>query len=348
MMKIQDTGVQNNVREMSEAMQKASGNQAGLEGEKSRKTIFAGDLNLDPIAEKRKEAQEKAMKIMEDAWARDREIDDSITKRKNHYEEMKAEMAQNNTEIVRLQSEEDALKETYQIDPESQEQKDLELLEKQQDIDKGLIDPNELTEEEKQRLEELNNQPQTEYQERALALHDRAGVFKVRRDEAETKMKDDLADIRGIKQGRLQQKRTPMQEAQAAIEEIYEEASKEIISMIKEDGIEHIDEVQEENEEKAEETGEKKKEEEERLEEVKEQRMIQEALIEGTKEALEQAEAEVRRRENEAPVMDIDDMIEYNGSSGSSTDVSKSLDELKFSMNLLEADLKGIKVDEEV
>ncbi len=342
--KIQDTNISNNSIEKNEAVQRISGRQRR---EKSRQTIFAGDLNLDPIAEKRKKAQEKAMKIVQDAWARDREIEDGIKKRENHYEQMKAEVEEYNKEISRLQGAEEELKETYQIDPESQEQKDLELLEKQQDIGKGLVASSELTEEEAQRLEELNGQPLTDYQKRALTLHDEAGVFKVRRDESEKKLKDDLADIRSIKQELLARKRTPMQEAQEAKEEVYEQASKEIVSMIWEDGKEHVDEVQEENEKKAEETGEKKEEEEERLDELKEQRLIEEALIEGTKEALEQAEAEVRRRENEAPVLDIDEMLDYNSDSGNSTDVSKSLDELKFSMNLLEADLKGIKVDQE-
>ncbi len=343
--KMQDTTILNNQAEREDSISRLAGRQ---NKKAARRTIFAGDLNLDPIARKRKEAQEKAMKIVGDAWARDQKTDQSIAKRRDHYEEMKAEVVEYNKELSRLQTAEEDLKEEYQIDPESQEQKDLELLKKQKDIEKGLLGKNALTAEDEERLAELGNQPLTEYQRRALDYYDQAGVYQVRKNEAEAKMKDDQADIRSIHQALLDRKRTPMEEAQEAREEIMEAASKDIIGMIREDGMENIDEAQEENEEKAEETAEKQEKEEEHLEEVKEQRAIQEAFIEGTKEAVERAEEVVRRNENKAPELDIDEILEYNSGSNVSADVSKSLDELKFSMNILEADLKGIKVDEEV
>ena len=55
-----------------------------------RKSFFAGNSNIvnDPIAEKRKEAQEKAWKVVSDAWDTDKEIDKSIEDRQNHYNEM--------------------------------------------------------------------------------------------------------------------------------------------------------------------------------------------------------------------------------------------------------------------
>lgn len=343
--KMQDTTILNNSAEREGSISKLIGRQ---NKNASRKTVFAGDLNLDPIAQKRKKAQEKAMKIVSDAWAREQKMEQGIVKRRAHYEDMKAEVEEYNAQLSRLQTAEEDLKAEYQIDPESQEQKDLELLEKQQDIEKGLVSRSELTAEEEKRLAELENQPLTEYQKRALDYHDQAGIYQVWKNEAEAKMKDDQADIRSIKQALLDQKRTPMEEAQEAKEEILEAASKEIIGMIREDGMENIDEAQEEIEEKAEKTAEKQEEEEERLEEKKVQRAIQEAFIEGTKEAIERAEAIVRRSENKEPELDMDAMLEYNEDGGISKDVGKSLDELKFSMNVLEADLKGIQVDEEV
>lgn len=343
--KMQDTTILNNSAEREGSISRLIGRQ---NKNAFRKTVFAGDLNLDPIAQKRKEAQEKAMKIVSDAWAREQKMEQGIVKRRAHYEDMKAEVEEYNAQLSRLQTAEEDLKAEYQIDPESQEQKDLELLEKQQDIEKGLVSRSELTAEEEKRLAELENQPLTEYQKRALDYHDQAGIYQVWKNEAETKMKDDQADIRSIKQALLDQKRTPMEEAQEAKEELLEAASKEIIGMIREDGMENIDEAQEEIEEKAEKTAEKQKEEEERLEEKKVQRAIQEAFIEGTKEAIERAEAIVRRSENKEPDLDMDAMLEYNEDGGISKDVGKSLDELKYSMNILEADLKGIQVDEEV
>ena len=73
---------------------------------------------------------------------------------------------------------------------------------------------------------------------------------------------------------------------------------------------------------------------------------LQKAMIEGTKEAREEAEA--RHRENQAPDMPIDELIELTKTNTQTQKAQKVLDEIKYSMNLLEADLKGIEIDEEV
>ena len=310
-----------------------------------RKTVFAGDLNLDPIAEKKKKAQEKAMKIMQDAWAQDRAVADSIAKREENAAKMRDEIKALNDEIGELNDKEAALMEEYNIDPDSQEQKDLELLKKQQDINKGLLSRNSLTEEESARLKELEQIPRTEYQERALVLNDARGVHQLKKEEYEKQMKDDLADVRAIKQAALEY--APMQDAQKEIDEIYEQLSDEIVGMIRQDGMEHLDEMQKENEEKAEKTKEEREEKEEELAETMEERAIEEAMMTGTEEAIEKAEA--IHRQNEANTdLEIGDMTDYNKITTSSGSAKKSLDEIKVSMNLLEADLKGIQVDEEV
>lgn len=317
----------------------------GPSKKEERKTIFAGDLNLDPIAQKRKQAQQKAMKIMEDAWAQDRSVADSIAKREDHYAKLQDEVKKLREEIERLDEKEAGLMEEYGIDPDSQEQKDLELLKKQQDVNKGLLPRNSMTDEDKARLKELDQIPRTEYQKRALDIHDEKGVFLVNKEDYEKQMKDDMANVRAIKQEAL--KHNPMVNAQKEMADIYEQASKEIIGMIRQDGVEHLDEVQEENEEKAEETKEKEKEQEEEIAEKKEARAIEEALRTGTEEAIEKAKAIHRQNEANTDV-ELDSAIDYDKISDASGDVNKSLDEIKNSMNLLEADLKGIQVDEEV
>lgn len=313
--------------------------------QETRKTVFAGDLNLDPIAEKRKKAQEKAMKVLEDAWAQDRAVAESIAKREDHYAKLRDELKEINDQIGRLDDKEADLMKEYDIDPESQEQKDLELLEKKQDIDKGLISESTLTEEEAARLGELEQEPRSEYQNRALAVHDEKGVFQLNRQDVEKQMKDDVADISAIKIEAL--KHSPMTDAQKEMKEIYKQASDEIVGMIRQEGVEHLDELQKENEEKGEKTEEEQKEQEEELAETKEQRAIEEAMITGSEEAVKKAEA--IHRQNEANTdIEMDPVMDYDKLTAASGDVSKSLNEIKASMNLLEADLKGIQVDEEV
>lgn len=63
--------------------------------QENRKTIFAGDLNTqngtlqDRIEQKKKEAQKQAMKVVGDAFAGDKEIDDDIAGRAQNIKDLK-------------------------------------------------------------------------------------------------------------------------------------------------------------------------------------------------------------------------------------------------------------------
>ena len=65
-----------------------SRNGYGMEaGEKNEKgnTIYGGNLNknLDPVAQKRRQAREQAMKVVGDAWNADKKIDQDIQLRRD-------------------------------------------------------------------------------------------------------------------------------------------------------------------------------------------------------------------------------------------------------------------------
>lgn len=315
------------------------------EVQKNRKTFFAGDTNLanDPVAQKRKEAQEKAWKVVKNAWDNDDSVDKSIQSRKDHYSEMEQKKIAAEKELTVIGKEEASLKEDYGVSDDSPEQKDLELLKKRQDIENGVLHES-LTQEEAERIAEIEENGLTEYQKRALEWNDRAGKFRKEVSDCERQMKDAVSDIKSIEQERL--KSNPMLDAKKAADAIIDAANQEIIGMLVEEAKEHIDEKIEEAEEKAKEKAEEKEEKEEQLEEIQEMRALQQAVIEGTKEAVEEAEA--KRRENDAPDIELTDIMELAKPTGQTEDVQKSLTDIKNSMNLLEADLKGIKVDEEV
>jgi hypothetical protein len=103
----------------------------------------------------------------------------------------------------------------------------------------------------------------------------------------------------------------------------------------------------EEVQEKAEENAEKKEEKDEQIEERKLEQKIKEAIAEGSKEALEEAKAEERRSESQD--MELGDIMQMteNDATATVSQTSDSLAEIKSNMKLLEADLKGIKVDEQ-
>lgn len=322
-----------------------SDNAAQNKGSGKNYRIFAGDLNIQEssVDKKRKEAQQKALKIVQDTWKSDREVDEMIQKIRDDSSALKNKITESKEYIKDLEEKKTDLKEMYCIDEDSQEQKDLELLEKRQDFENG--NASQLTLDELEQLKEIDAKPLTEYQKRSLDLNKQMNKFKSDLRDAQNQMMDDYANIRSIKQERL--KKNPMVEAQKTADSIMEAASKEIIGMLVDEAKESIDEKMEEEKEKADKKAEEKEKEEELEEYREEKRAIQEAIMEGTREAVE--EAEEKQRRNDAPEVDTDKMLDIAMSYNSSTDdVHKELEELKNSMAILDADLKGVQVDTEI
>ena len=309
-----------------------------------KKNIFGGNLNLsnDPVEQRRKEAQEKAWNIVKNAWKNDKSVDDMIQTRKDYYAKLTKIKEEAASELAAINDDKEVLRRLYDVAPDSKEQGDLELLEKAQDI-RAKVSDEELTEQESERLAELYRGDLTEYQNRALELNKRAIELKKSLADTDRQMQDVTSDIYSIYRERL--KSNPMLEAKEAAEDILNAANDEIIGMLMQESVDYIDEKLEEAEETAEKNTKEKEERKERLDELKLKRAVQEALIEGTKEAAEKAKAIERRIE--APSMETSEMIDIAQGNDASKDVEQSLDEIKSSMNLLEADLKGIKVDEE-
>lgn len=311
----------------------------------AKKNFFGGNLNLanDSVEQRRKEAQEKAWNLVKDAWTGDMSVDQMIESRRNHIaqmEDVRKEAVQN---VEGIEEDKEVLRQFYEVDTDSQEQKDLELLEKRQNILGGVgFEP--LTSEEEKRLKEIEKQPLTEYQQRALDLNDRQIKFKKELYDAESQIMDASADISRIKIERL--KSNPMLEAKDQAEKIMKSANDAIIGMLVEEATEHIDEIMEDAEEKAQDAAEKAEKKEEQLEEARLERKLQEAMIAQSKEAVQQAEAEQRR--HDTPDMDIDEVLNITKGNHKTDDVKSGLEEIKNSMIILEADLKGIKVDKEM
>lgn len=335
--------------EILERMNQAKNHTEQAEETKTKKeekgSIFAGDLNLceDPIAQKRREAQQKAMQVVQDAWESDRSIDKEVQEHRDHYAKMDELRSEAADEVASLNAKKQEIKEAYGVADDSQEQKDLELLCKRDDYMAGDFG-SELTKEEWERCAQLEREGLSDYQRYGLELHQRANHFKSEMEEAEKQMKGDQANIRAIQLERL--KFHTMADAQRNADEILENARKEIIGMITEEAVDHIDESKEEAEEKAEETTEKKKEEEEKIEEARLKRAQQEAMILGTKEAVEEAKAQERK--SETSDINIEDMVDIVKSYRQAEDIKQSIEDIKNNMRLLDADLKGIQVDEEL
>lgn len=317
-------------------------------GEKlQRKTIiFAGDLPLhkDSITLRRQQAQKKAKELVQNAWDVDRKTDQSIAKYEALAEEQKKEILVNRDRILECRDRKENLREGYGVEKDSQEQKDLELLER-------LHYPGsrEFTEEEYERLKEIKDEPLTEYQQMCLEIEGEKRVFDDRARKAESTIKAYDNAVRSIKQERL--KHHEMLDAQEDAKKVMEQAGDDIQDLIVGEAKDHVDETYEEQREEAKEEAEEKEELEEKVELRKEQKELLEARIDEARAESNEAEAAQKERERDAreDAELLGDMADAGlNVAGASDTVKAEIKDMLNKMKLIEADVKGIQVDEEV
>ncbi len=290
----------------------------------NRTDFFAGGLNQDlfenKLLQKKKEAQEKALKVVGDAFAGDQEIDNDIQERRDKIAALEQENQKLQNQINEISDRQDALMEQYGITADSQEQKDLELLRKKDKWLKG--EGSELTEEESQRIAEMESEGLTEYQKRQREWDAEKNHFQNDLDKNREQILEEYAIIRGTKLERL--KHDPMVKAQKEAEAILDAASREIIGMIMEEAKDTIDEESKENREKA-----------EKLEEIQEEK---EAFIEKQKEKREETKELLEN-------MPMEEMVHMGQLKD---EIKQEIKNIVSEMKLVAEDIKGALVDESV
>ena len=218
--------------------------------------VFAGNLNSDflqdRIQQRKKEAQEKAMKVISDAFDGDREIDEDLQTRREHVKELKHENKELKERLSEIADEKEVLREQYGITEDAC--------------------GTEVSAEYQMRLEELDNE-QEACQEN---LDDNTGLIL-----------EENAIVRATRLERL--KYSPMEDAREQAEEILESASSEIISMVVEDAKSHMDRAAEEREEQADKIEAEREEQEAFIEKQQEKNREQEEVLEDmpTRELIE-------------------------------------------------------------
>lgn len=252
----------------------------GQHKKEDRKDFFAGNLNQDlfenKLLEKKKEAREKAMKVVGEAFDADKQMDDELQERRNKIAALEEENQKLQEQINEINDSQNALMEKYGITKDSQEQKDLELLRKK---DKWMMGQGEaLSKEELERVSKLESEGLTEYQKRQREWDAEKKHFQEDMDKNNEEIFVENAIIRGTKLERL--KSDPMVKAQKEAKEILDDASKEIINMVMEETKDTLDEKSKEEQEKAEKLEEKQEEKEAFIEKQKEKRDETEELLE--------------------------------------------------------------------
>ena len=312
-----------NSNNYNNGIQNINANSAGTE--KKTTNIKADSLKLagDPVAQRRAEAQKKAMKIIGDAYAGEKKIDDDVAARRDRVRELTLEVGDYNNAIKSIENQRAALRESFGVDPDSQEEKDLQLLAKAKESKFAGSDIH-LSFEEQQRVDELEKNGLTEYQKISLEFKGYEEPYYTATKEAKAEIYEQNAIIRGIKLERL--KSNPMLDAEKQAEEVMDEANKEIAQMVVDAAKDHIEEEQEKEKEKAE--AEKKKEEEvqEKIDSAKEKRKEQEELTEDIVE-------------NAQTLTNMTNKMES---------AQQEVKDLMNKLKLVEEDVKGAKVDKGV
>lgn len=317
--------VQNNSIFIGDDVRSDRHSENGKSNAGQRKSIDGTSLQakFDPVAAKREEAKKKAMKIVGGAFANEMKMDDELDARRERIRTLHRDMGDANRAIKEIEDNRAALRETYGVDADSQEEKDLRLLEKEiqykmpgTDVhfDNGDLD----------RIAEIKKNGLSEYQKRSLEMLESETPYVTAAYEAKQEIMVENQIISATELERL--KTHPMIDAKKQAGAIMEEASREIVGMLAQEAKDHIDEEAEKEKEKAEAKKEKEEELQERIDAAK-----------------------AKRKENEELTEDILDGVAQ--ASSTATDMNAAQQEIKDMMNkmkLIEEDIKGAAVDKSI
>lgn len=297
----------------------------------ARKAINASDLNLklykdNQIDSKRLRARKQAMKLISDAWKSADKTDKGIEDIKNDKLNKLEEITDYKNKISDLEKEKEAYRVQYGVDKDSQEQKDLELLEKYQNNKYGSAYDS-FSEEEQKRLKELQNTPLTEYQEKALRLNASQIHYNSEIEQKQLKIACDTASIALAEIDR--DKSQEMLKAKDSADQIVAAVEGEITNLLVSEGKDNIDNQVEENKEKADEAEKKQEELQEKIDQTRKDREEQRKMIEG------EAEADKLDMNNSVKGNDVDHV----------TEAQKQIVKIMQENKLLNDDIKGIDID---
>lgn len=288
--------------------------------------LTMGNSTDERIEAKRALARKQAIKLVGDAWKRDEngvaqreELSDEKTKTLDKIRDLISKKKDIDNTIENYRQE-------YGVDIDSQEQKDLELLQKYQNNRNGSSFDS-FSKDEVERLKELQNTPLSDYQKKALEQNGAKGTLDIEIQ----KLTNEVAGItESITDAKIDQlKSQDMLNAGEAADSILEASDKEILGMMIQEGKDSIDEKQEEEKEKAEEASEKREEQQERIDEAKENRREQQEILE--------ADMKTDKLENSMQLQKTSD--------SQMDEAQKQVNKILKDNNMINEDIKGIEID---
>ncbi len=309
---------------MGEKIQKNEENVKTSGEKKERTNYFARDLNQDlfenKLQQKKKQAQEKAMKVVAEAFAGDKKIDEDLQERRDKVASLTKENQKLLDQVKEIDQCQDACMEEYGIGQDSEEQKGLELLRKEEKFYRGEGEA--LTGEEQEAVNALKKAGLTDYQKRQREWDAQKHHFQTEIEENQKQIVEEYAIIRGTKLERL--KSDPMVKAKKESDAILEASGREVTGMIMDEVKETIDKSREEEKEKAQKLEEKQKEQEELIEKQKEKRREEKEILEN---------------------MPVEEMVTMGQQKET---IQKEIKNIVNELKLVAEDIKGARVNEEI
>lgn len=299
-------------------------------------TFFAGAINgkIDPVILKKQMAQKRALKVVGDAFAADRKIDTEVADREARIKQMRAENLEAKKALQELETQKKEIGKEYGLGEEGLSEEDWNIL------DKGKKWHSTMSDTEKARYKEMEEQGLTEYYDRCKDFDDLAEPYQQMINDNTKLIRSYESANEAVHKARLDlRKGNPMIKAQEEAEEIMEAARKEIIGMLVDEGKNHIDEELQEKVEQAQEEKEKKEEEEEKLEAIREDNAQIQDQVEAARERAHENE---KRAEELIEALPMEEMLKM---SNGTSDFQQELKEIMNKMKLVTEDLKGAAVD---
>ena len=316
-------GIQENRFNLSGLDKKTDNSRRGEQNDAQRKSVYAGDMfaNQDGISQKFALKQKYAVKRVMEQFEQDLETDDDMRERTARAETLGDAIRESTQKIKGVDDRRAEIQERYEIDPDSQEQKDLELMQKAREAQEHPFDPAyQLTAEEKERYNNLP--PATAYQQEMLECDEEEKKYRGERQNAQIEAKIEKETVNATKKALLKvTAKNSMVGAQKDAKAMIDNALKEMASELMQEGVDKVDEDMKETQENMAENQEEALEKKIELEKMKEEEAAQEesrqeleAIIlsteiqaaSGTQKAVENLQANIKSLVQDQIMLDVD------------------------------------------
>ena len=300
------------------------------ENKSNRTSFYVGNWKrgAGTISEKFKQAQKSAIQKVLQQFESDYKIDQEMAADIRRAETLGENVKETQKKVNGLTERREQLKQQYDIAPDSQEQRDLELMQKANAAKENPFDKSlQLTPEEEQRLAVMP--PKTDYQEAMLLVDEEEKMYRNTIRDNQNEIIEANATVGATKKALL--KTHPMVDAKKEADEMIKTALDEQIGALYQEGVDKIDKDMEELQEKI-----KEKQEKDLEEKIK-------------REKLDKEEAEKERAEKEIQektMLTKGPASNYNQQTSAS--VKNNVKNLIKNQIALDVDLKGLRYSKKV